>query len=76
MYLTTGLDKAAGCKLNASEKNRCIQGFPQAVCTWGDKCRGTKHLWGGGLTRRDIDLMGGGSNFDRLYHKLHVKDGF
>ena len=26
----------------------------------------------GGLIRGDIDLMGGGPNFDRLYHKLKV----
>ena len=27
---------------------------------------------GGGLMRGDIDLMGGGPNFDRLYHTLKV----
>ena len=33
--------------------------------------QGDKALMGG-LTRGDIDLMGEGANFDRLYHKLHV----
>ena len=35
------------------------------------KVQGDKALMGG-LMRGDIDLMGGGPNFDRLYHKLKV----
>ena len=36
--------------------------------------KGDKELMGGGLMRGDIDLMGGGggTNFDRLCHKLKV----
>ena len=33
--------------------------------------KGDKVLMGG-LMRGNIDLMGGGTNFDRLYHKLKV----
>ena len=33
--------------------------------------QGDKALMGG-LMREDIDLIGGGPNFDRLYHKLKV----
>ena len=37
----------------------------------GGTSAGDKVLMGG-LMRGDIDLMGGGPNFDRLYHKLKV----
>ena len=37
----------------------------------GGQVHGDKALMGG-LMREDIDLMGGGPNFDRLYHKLKV----
>ena len=34
--------------------------------------QGDKALMGEGLMREDIDLMGGGPKFYRLYHKLKV----
>ena len=37
----------------------------------GGQVQGEKAFMGG-LMRGDIDLMGGGPNFDRLYHKLKV----
>ena len=50
MYLTIGLDKAAGCKLNVSKKNWMYPGLSP----------GHLHM-GGLLMRGDIDLMGGGT---------------
>ena len=38
----------------------------------GTSARGQSVNGGGGFMRGDIDLMGGGPNFDRLYHKLKV----
>ena len=37
----------------------------------GGQVQGDKALMGG-THEGDIDLMGGGANFDRLYHKLKV----
>ena len=71
MYLTIGLDKAAGYKLNASEKKLNVSRvFPKPFThEWGGgQVQGDKVLIGG-LMKGSIDLMGG-PNFDRLYHKL------
>ena len=45
--------------------------FPRPF-THGGTSAGGQSVNGGGLMRGDIDLMGGGPNFDRLYHKLKV----
>ena len=48
--------------------------MPRLFTHGGDlspQVQGDKALMGG-LMRGDIDLMGGGPNFDRLYHKLKV----
>ena len=46
-----------------------VRGFPRPFTHGGFVP--PKALWGG-LMRGDIDLMRGGPNFDRLYHKLKV----
>ena len=43
MYLATGLDKAAGYKLNASEKNKMYPGLSLGRLHMGGQVHGAKH---------------------------------
>ena len=47
MYLTIGLDKAAWCKLNASEKNQMYPGFSLGCLHMGGQVQGDKAFMGG-----------------------------
>ena len=67
MYLAIGLDKAAGYKLNASEKNKMYPGLSLGRLHMGRQVQRDKSFMGGLMG--DIGLMGV-PNFVRLCHKL------
>ena len=65
--------------MKQNERKKMCRVFPWSFTHWGGGIcppyGGTSaggQSVNGGLMRGEIDLYGGGQNFDRLYHKLKV----
>ena len=56
--------------MKQNERKKMCRVFPRPFTPGGTSAGGQSV--NGGTHEGDIDLMGGGPNFDRLYHKLKV----